>query len=395
METVTAQPTIRCGPDTDRYLESEGAIAQALDNSSIRISSKLLKLSPARQQLILLHELAHLHQLAAPGNDPVRALEAEAWDAAYAWIEGRSFTIRGKANSPLNAMAIIQGGKEGHPHAPIWYSRSPIEPIGDKSTITVKKVAIHEAITLETVLDQMLAAKGETEFVVVCHGSGAGLKLHLQRGSTAGAEKDVIFQLASDRPGKELAIDGSTSVTPTKTDEDLATLTRLSQTQVAALRAKMNQVRNLQLKHVAFRACNMGISPDTMEAFQKFFGAASVSAPVAFDSYGRFAPVIGVNVEAWAKAKRKSGFHVSIDGGVAAGTRDAGSALVYNILAASHTKEEFRAWVKNHIVDGGWGSTGVIYHGVKVLHTLSVNAPSVYFVRDQEFIDGLVNLKAK
>ena len=200
MKKLRLQPTIRFGPNTDKYLESEGAIAQTRANGSIRISSKLLKLGPAQQQLILLHELAHLQQLASTGNDPVRALEAEAWDAAYAWMQGRSFTIRGKANTPLNAMAIIQGGTEGHPHAPIWYSRSPVEPIGNKSTITVKEVAIQEAITLETVLDQMIAAKGEKEFVLVCHGSGAGLKLHLQRGSTAGAEKDVIFQLASDRP---------------------------------------------------------------------------------------------------------------------------------------------------------------------------------------------------
>lgn len=386
---------IQLGPCVDKYLEAEGALAQAVNRNTIRLSSKISKLSPFHQRLIFLHELAHLKQLASPGGDSVRALEAEAWEAAHAWMNGRYYRIRGRARTTLNAIAIIQGGAKGHPHAPIWYTKSPVEPIGNKSTLTVKEVAIQDPMSLSTVLDQMIAAKGEKEFVLVSHGDGNGLSLALQKGSTAGAEKVVIVALSADRPGKEVGFDGTEIATPTKSDEDVAILTRLSTPQVAALRAKMNLVRGMQLKHIAFRACNMGISLDTMEAFRNFFGAASISAPVEFDSYGKFAPIIGGNVEAWATARRKNGYHISIDGGVACGTKDTDSSLVYTILAAASSKDAFRAWVKKHILEGGWGPNGVIYHGVKVRHALSANSPSVYFVRDTEFIDGLVYFKGK
>jgi hypothetical protein len=42
-------------------------------------------------------------------------------------------------------------------------------------------------------------------------------------------------------------------------------LTRLSEPQIKGLRKKMNQVRSMKLNHVAFRACSMGIKPDTMK----------------------------------------------------------------------------------------------------------------------------------
>jgi hypothetical protein len=384
-------PIIQFGPSVDRYLETQGAVAQAVDRNNVLLSSNLFGMSPFKRRLIFLHELAHLEQLATPGNDPLRALEAEAWEAAQAWMEGRSYQIRGRARAPLNAIAIVQGGTKGHPHAPPWYKSSPVEPIGNKSTISVKDVTLLEKITLEAVLDQIIASKGTTEVVLVSHGSGSGLALPLRDGSTAGAEREVIFALSADRPGEDVGIDGTTKIkTPKISEKAVADLTRLAESQVTTLRTKMNQVRSMKLKHVAFRACNMGISPETMQAFRTFFGAASVSAPKEFDSYGKFSPSIGGDVEAWAKAKRKNAYQISIDDQVAFGTKNTENPLVYTIEARGASKDAFRAWVRKHIVDGGWGPDGVIFHGVKALHPLS-NSPSVYFVRDAEFISGIVH----
>jgi len=153
----------------------------------------------------------------------------------------------------------------------------------------------------------------------------------------------------------------------------------------------MNQVRAMKLKHVAFRACNMGIKVETLETFRFFFGAASVSAPTQFDSYGRFSPSIGSDVAAWAKSKRKSGFHISVDEGVAFGTKATDNGLVYSIVAHASSRDAFRAWVRKHVADGAWGANGVVYHGVKVLHPLGPDAPSVYFVRDEPFVANIVN----
>jgi hypothetical protein len=382
--------TSRFGPGVDAYLFTQGALAQAVDRDTILVSSKVLGMSPLDQRLILLHERAHLEQLATPGDDPVRALEAEAWEAAHACVNGRGYRIRGRARGPLNATAIVQGGKEGHPHAPPWYRSNPVEPIGNKSTISVKDTVLFETVSLESVFDQMIAAKGEKEFVLVSHGSGAGLDLPLMVGATGGAERDVMWVLAADRPGEDVGFDGTKIKTPKKSDKDVADLTRLSESQVATLRAKMNQVRGMNLKHVAFRACNMGISKETMLSFRAVLGAASVSAPILFDSYGTFSPTILGDLDAWVKSKRKLGFQVSVDGQVGFGTRNSDQSRVYAIVSAAVSKDAFTAWIKKHIADGAWGSNGVIFHGMKVLHVLGKDAPSVYFVRDADFVSNIV-----
>jgi hypothetical protein len=386
---VMITPVLQVGASVDDYLRREGALAQAVDRCTVLLSSEVAHMRPRDRRLILLHELAHLHQLARPGNDPECALEAEAWDAAYSWSEGRPVRIRGRARGRLNAVALIQGGAKGHPHAPVWYTASPVEPIGAQSTIKVESSVLLEHIDFEAVLDQMIAAKA-SEVVIVSHGDGNGLALPLKKGASAGAERVVIDALAADK-SEDVVIGGQKIRTPVKSDKDVADLTKLSETDVKALRAKMSQVRRMKLAHVAFRACNMGIKVETLEAFRAFFGAASVSAPTQFDSYGRFSPSIEGDVGSWAKARRKSGFHISIDGQVAFGTKTLDNALVYQVVAHAASKDAFREWVRTHVADGAWGPNGVVYHGVKVLHPLGPQAPSVYFVRDEAFIANIVH----
>lgn len=382
---------LRFGQRVDTYLDTQGALAQAVDRNTFLVSSNVFGMNLPDRRLVLLHELAHLEQLAKPGNDPTRLLESEAWEAAHAWVAGRRYRIRGRARGRLNALAIIQGGPKGHPHAPIWYHTSPVEPIGNKSSVSVEDVTVLEKITLDSILDTIIASKKTTEVVLVSHGSGSGLAIPLLQGSTAGAERSVILVLSADRPGEEVGFDGTKMKTPTKSDKDVAELTRLAEQQVKALRAKMNQVRSMKLKHVAFRACSMGISKDSLQAFRNLFGAESVSAPKEFDSYGNFSPSIGGDVEAWAKAKRKDGYHISIDGQVAFGVKATDSPLVYTIVSRADSKDAFRAWVRTHIVDGGWGPKGVFYHGMMALHPASPTSPIIYFVRDADFVSRIVH----
>ena len=389
---MTTILTIRTGSGIDSFLAMEGALAQAVNLNTLLISSEVLRMSPFQRTLVILHELAHTEQLARPGNDPVRALEEEAWEAAHAWMEGQCFRIRGKARAPLNAIAIVQGGPKGHPHAPIWYKASPREPINAKASVSVSDATLVEKLTLESILDVILASKGTTDVVVVCHGDGSGLALPLQTGASAGAEVRVIFPLGADHPGQQTSDDGTKMATPIISDGAVADLTRLSEPQIKGLRKKMNQVRSMKLNHVAFRACSMGIKPDTMKAFRVFFGAASVSAPKEFDTYGTFSPVIidrkGAR-EAWVKSKDKAGFHIFVDGEVAFGTKRTDNSLVYNIVAGAVSKPAFTKWVAKHIADGAWKSDGVIFHGIKALHPLA-SKPSVYFVRDAEFVSDIV-----
>jgi|SRR5581483_2195926 len=288
------------------------------------------------------------------------------------------------------ALAIIQGGKKGHPHAPLWYKSNPVEPIGRKSSVSVEDSILIEEITLDAILDQILASKA-AEVIIVNHGSGDGLALPLLKGSTAGAQKEVMVFVAADVSREEGEPGGIRVKTPIKSDKDVADLTRLSEAQVKALRVKMNQVRARKLKHVAFRACNMGIHKDTLEAFRNFFGAGSVSAPTQFDSYGIFTPAIGDHLDDWVKAKRKGGYQISVDGNVAFGTKATDNPLVYSIVSKSTSDDAFSAWMKKHISDAGWKTTGVIFHGMKLLHPASPTSPTVAFVRDEPFVSSIVD----
>jgi len=380
--------TIRCGPAEDDYLSKEGAIAQAINRNTLVLHSSLFSISASDQFLILLHELAHLVQLANPGNDPVRALEDEAWEAAHAWMNGKVYRVRGKARKRLNALAIIQGGDRGHPSAPPWYKSNPVEPLGNGSTITVKDTEVIKDMTFEAVLDVIIKKK-QSEIVIVCHGWSEGLALPLMAGgaTAGGAQKQQIFPLSADG---NLKSEGGVKA-PVRSDKDVGDLAHLSEEKVKTLRGKMNQIRGLALSHVAFRSCDMGQDSDSLQAFRNFFGAKSVSAPKLFDSYGEFTALIGTNVPDWAKGKRqKEGFRIAIDQGVAFGTKRTDSPTAYKIICRAPDKKTLASWVKTHISDLA-GSDSVVYHGMMDLGVANPEAPYIYFVRDKSFVSNIVN----
>lgn len=379
--------TIHCGALVDGYLSMEGAMAQAVNRNTILLHSSVFELGASDQQLVMLHECAHLRQMATPGNDPIRALEEEAWEAADAWMAGRPYRVRGRARRPLNALAIIQGGERGHPFAPPWYRSNPVEPIGNSSQIVVKDVTVLEDMTLDSIMDVIIRAK-QTEILVVCHGWSEGLAIPLMkgRGITGGAQRQQIFPLSADRAFEDGGIK-----TPIISAKDVADQAHMSEQQVTALRAKMNQIRALSLAHVAFRACDMGQSTDSLQAFRNFFGAKSVSAPQLEDSYGQFSPLIGGGLDSWAKAKRKEGFRVSVDRQVGFGIKNT-APLVYKIVSKAADVKAFNAWVKVHITDRVALDRVVVYHGMILPpdQISSPTAPPVFFIRDSTFISNVV-----
>ena len=292
---------IRWGALIDGYLASEGAIAQAVDCSTILVGSAAFGMNFSGLRLLLLHELAHVYQLARPGNDPVPSLEYEAWEAAHAWAAGRPYRIRGRARHRMNALAIIQGGDRGHPSAPPWYRASPAEPIGNKSKIVVTDVVVQRAMTLESIMDTIIE-RNQKQVVIVCHGSPEGLAIPFVLGSSVGAESSNISRLSADRVLKNR--DGNN--TPITPDDGMSH--QISQERIKSLRVKMNQVRGIGLDHVAFRNCDMGKSLDTLDGFRLLFGAQSLSAPKLTDSYGTFTPVINKDIKPWVDARRRDGF---------------------------------------------------------------------------------------
>lgn len=378
------------GGQADAYLHRHGAVAQAVYPNIIMVRSDVRAMDRATRRLVWLHELAHLHQFAHTGDDPVSALEAEAWAAARAWAAGTQYQVRGRARGRLNALAIILGGKSGHPHAPDWYVANPTEPISDKATLAISETTVQETMTLETIFDAIIRNTKHDEFVIVAHGNRDGLALPLIKASRGGVVKWALVSLAADRRGEEVGPDGTRMKTPHISDEDVAKSTYTTVDQIRDLRSKMNKVRARNLKHVAFRACNLGDSSETMQAFRTVFGAASISAPKDLDAYGEFDPDTGT-LDEWVERFRKNGFHIAIQDDVAFGVRSVAARTAdFKIVVRAKSQDAFDAWLKKHISDQNGKSKRILFHGISV-KPANRNAPMVYFVRDREYVESIVH----
>ena len=378
---MITQPTIHVGACIDRYLEAHGALAQAYDRQTVLASSRISSLCRLDKRLLVLHELAHLQQLATPGSDPERALEEEAWEAAHAWAEGRRFRIRGRACARLNATAIIQGGKTGHPDAPPWYVGNPLEPVGGQNTIEIKKTVVLEKLSIDSVVDQIIASN-QSEILIVNHGSQDGLMTTLFDDSTPLIAKDMISFLSMDKPSTAQDGIGGSYKLPVKSDSEVAIIAKTTESRVVALRKKMNAVRAMKLQHVAFRACDMGADSDTMQVYRSFLGAKSISAPTEFDTYGHFSIVsIGSgDINQWARQKLKTGFNVWIDGGVALAISKHYTGVKYQIESIGSNRDANNRWIKTHISDHV-DPNKVIFHGIKTT-VMTQTDQNVFFVKD-------------
>jgi|GEM_PF-2663424 len=385
--------TILWGREIDQYLESFGALAQAISAGLILASSALDSLTPHQRQLVYLHEFAHLEQLAHDGQDSMADLETEAWRAAQCWSRGIPFTVRGRASAPLNALALIQGGRTGHPSAPPWYQANPSEPISSTDKIVVKDVKVIDDMTLDSVLDAIIAAQA-SEVIVVCHGDSDGLMLRTHSNASAGADRTVLTALGADHRGEDVGFDGMKIVTPIKSDDDVKDLMKTNLAQVAVLRKKMNTVRAMKLNHIAFRACSMGSSDESMKAFLQFFGCASISAPTLEDTYGSFAAKPTPDFDGWVKNTRKAMFHVFSDGKVAIATKWAGG-INYRIDCRGTNRSEIAKWVKKHVVTGSFDPANVVFHGMKIPDgIMPLNQTNIYFILDADFTSRISFVKA-
>lgn len=392
---------IRFGSRVDTYLDAHEAIAQAVEGHTILLGTSFLEMHPLDQHLILLHEIAHLQQLARHGHDPTRALEAEAWEAAHAWAAGKDYHIRGRGRGRLSALALIQGKPNGASKpdgpltAPPWYRLKPGEPIGSPyvSSILVQDFTVLDNMTLESILDAILLARLTAEILINCHGSTFGLAIPLIPGSPAGAEFPNIERLLAEHE-KEETVGGRKIITPPLTNQKLAEIFNMPETRVGDLRDKMHQVQRRKLSHVAFRSCDMGAKKESLTLYCKFFGARGASAPKIFDSYGELTPTFGVNLNRWADRQRKDGFHAWIDGNVAVAIQfDPRDHTRYRNRCAATSEAEFKSWVGRRIGLGALvGRREVVYHGMVPEDPETPISPNIFFVRDPDYASNLVDI---
>ncbi|MDX1980949.1 MAG: DUF4157 domain-containing protein, partial [Bryobacteraceae bacterium] len=389
---------LRTGPAADRFLAANKAIAMAIDSHTIVAGSTLAALTPRRRQLVLAHELAHLLQLARPGSDPVSLIEEEAWEAAAAWISGRSYKIRGRARKPLCALAIID--RTAHPDADNWYGVSTAEPIGNRETVAVDRVRALRSITIESILDEILARPGTRDVIIVSHGTSLGLSVRLIPGSEVRGRVEAVSALSRDT-ATPIESEFGSGTHPALSDASAAEITMLSESRVRSLRSRMNRVRDMGLNHVAFRACNMGQSVDVLTTMKEFFGCASVSAPSLRDTYGHLDPRIEDDIPAWRRTQESHGWHVHVENfgptiyaipnPTAIATRGGdGHDTTYSTRFAAQSREAVRSWVGFHLRDG-YDRGNIYYHGMFV-SAPEDGRPRVLFIRDHDFLSRLVRV---
>src|SRR5262249_15375623 len=155
-------------------------------------------------------------------------------------------------------------------------------------------VDVIPAPTMEVILDRIIASKGAREVLIVCHGTMESLDIPITAGTVAKATEANIRSLANDQDREERGPNNERIKKPAISDQGVIDNTEMTVIQqVRSIRIKMNVVRAMKLKHVAFRACNLGSAPvEALQAFRDFFGAMSISAPRDYDSYAKIYPEV-------------------------------------------------------------------------------------------------------
>ncbi len=348
------------GSEVDRRLASEGAMALALNESTVLVASSLEQASPRVQRLVIAHELAHTIQLSRHGSDAGEELEAEAWEAAWSAVRGIPFTIRGSASRPLAAKAVIAMGGALDAAANAHYTQFRAERQVAAGAIEVTSPTIVKAVNWDSVLDEIIAGmSGNTDksFVLCAHGNKDGMTMPVVAGSAFVANTTTLEFLM-------------TPTATTTTVKAVAGKAPPSSTQIASLVSKMNSVRKLGIVNVEFRGCSMGSDYKNLEVLRAFLGATSVSAPDVKSSWVITKPNIlssadfttwktkTSGVQVWTYSTGRCGFKVDWGSHTSWFAADSTAAIPYWLkdhffkLPAFAAAPAYEAWMGNFGLHG-------------------------------------------
>lgn len=222
--------SVLTGEAVDRCLQQDGAIAQALDRSTILLSARFFLLTEPHQSLVVGHELAHTLQLARGGKDDEEFLEEEAWRAAAAAMAGRRYKVTGSARSPLSAHLLYEGGAAND-----FFARFPVLHIRGHKKIKIDKRIAISPLNLERLMDLMVVSR-QKEYVIDVHGSPSGMTLNFSAGAKGSATAQGLRQIMVITPAADYIQKMGTKA---GTSSDLVALKRI----ITALRK--TSVRNL------------------------------------------------------------------------------------------------------------------------------------------------------
>ncbi len=258
--------------------------------------------------------------------------------------------------------ALVLVDPSAHQDAVSWYGLRRPEPIG-RGTLAIGQVMAVASYSLDTLLDAIIANSAPgSDLIIVGHGRESGLAAPLFPGSESRFRHEIAGALATDRetPSEFGAV-------PAMRPAEVASMAQIPEARVVALRAKMTLVRAKGLGHVAFRACKMGMWPNIMVAYKRFFACRAVSAPNVRDSYGHFT-VSGPerNFDAWVSRHLSGRWHTFTYGRtpdrVAVATRGGeDDEHRYSTEVAAESASGFATWRAQQLTSGNFGR--VLYHG--------------------------------
>lgn len=172
------------------------------------------------------------------------------------------------------ATAIIH--TQGVPNASSYYTMFPSEPFSVSEWLAIRRIEPISPWHFPGLLTKVLQVGAtDKEILILSHRTSDGLDIPLVPNAkkTISAQYQQLNVLASSQPVKKKA-----------------EICKITEDEVTSICRQMESVRKLKLKKVEVRACNMGGSLLTLEAYQEFFGSGSVGAPDYLDFFGTVDP---------------------------------------------------------------------------------------------------------
>ena len=334
---------------------------------------------------------------------------------------------------------IIDGRKDGLPHAPGYYRTFPREPspLGD-ITLSASKTSVMSTSSLATVLAEMPKAGAGGIVVLVCHAWGRGLYMPIAPGGQnmfanvdnlatidklIGYEAEVanIRRLPRRTPEEQAAVlerwkrllnsirPGAVSGTFTVQEAE-ALYGRYLDSQALSFEfpnrafllqmlANLRKVRDLRLSRLELRACNIGADRNnqTMKTVRAFFNVTHLTAPKLETFY--LGPI---PVDTMAKGARPGEAFLRIRGVLAASKVPGPTGINPNIrdpeylnvlfsrdlmAQVGHTRRGF--FERTMLV---WGWNWSIPLGVSYLFILTIDSPEHYKYVGRAFVGSTRDL---
>jgi len=316
-----AEISVTVSSATDQLLAAAGAVAMAVNESSILLSTETLTWDVERLLLLLGHELAHTVQLGRGGTDPEWRLEQEAWRASRSALRGERFSIQGGAVGPLRAAGLYLTDP-----AKQYFETFGIAPL----TVPKGKTARIKPETFEAIMDLMLGKfQDEEDFVIQAHGVPNGFALDITTGqkgvatqaslislrkvvelrrdlTLAGNNLETLKQIVRTKlqggqepvlpvdPGSPASVAVAVEENKKKIETEIDLLKKrggiTDEAVITRIVQKMDDLRRKQRNRIELRSCNMGRFQPVLDFFRGLFNARILRAPDHFSAFGLFIP---------------------------------------------------------------------------------------------------------